>query len=58
MDRFIDVITCIFIVVMVVILLVFFEPICKDQNQEQNTIPKIAIEQSNNTNTQNNNVNQ
>lgn len=55
MDRFIDVITCILLVVIVVVLIVFFEPICKGQNQEQ---PKITIEQSNNTNIQNNNVNQ
>ena len=58
MDRFIDVISCIFLVVIVAMLIVFFEPICKDQNQEQNTMPKITIEQSNNTNMQNNNVNQ
>ena len=58
MDRFIDVISCIFLVVIVAMLIVFFEPICKGQNQEQNTIPKITIEQSNNTNIQNNNVNQ
>lgn len=58
MDRFIDVITCILLVVIVVVLIVFCEPICKGQNQEQNTMPKITIEQSNNTNIQNNNVNQ
>jgi len=58
MDRFIDVISCIFLVVIVTMLIVFLEPIFKDQNQEQNTMPKITIEQSNNTNMQNNNVNQ
>lgn len=58
MDRFIDVISCIFLVVIVAMLIVFLEPIFKDQNQEQNTMPKITIEQSNNTNMQNNNVNQ
>ena len=58
MDRFIDVISCIFLVVIVTMLIVFLEPIFKDQNQEQNTMPKITIEQSNNTNIQNNNVNQ